>query len=150
MADLPSVNAFEIETFKKISQSNADGPVFMLNLNKYRVDAHYPNGQLYKDYMAVLDELLLQVGGEILWRTAVLGHVVGNQDIDEALGVWYPSHQAFLNLMSAPASSENMRLRALAVRGGSANPDNWLSEISASMGDGNRLPRSRSNEKTPP
>jgi hypothetical protein len=115
MADLPNVNAFEIETFKKISQSNADGPVFMLNLNKYRGDAHYPNGQLYKDYMAVLDELLSQVGGVILWRTAVLGHVVGNQDIDEALGVWYPSHQAFLNLMSAPASSENMRLRALAV-----------------------------------
>jgi hypothetical protein len=41
--------------------------------------------------------------------------VVGNQDVDEALGVWYPSHQAFLNLMSAPASSENMQLRALAV-----------------------------------
>jgi hypothetical protein len=52
---------------------------------------------------------------EILWRTVVLGHVVGNQDVDEALGVWYPSHQAFLNLMSAPASSENMRLRVLAV-----------------------------------
>jgi len=36
------------------------------------------------------------------------------------------------------------------ARGGSANPDIELSEISASMGDGNRLPRSRSNEKTPP
>ena len=35
-------------------------------------------------------------------------------------------------------------------RGGPANQDIWLSEISASMGDGNRLPRSRSNEKTPP
>ena len=35
-------------------------------------------------------------------------------------------------------------------RSGSANPDNGLSENSASMGDGNRLPRSRSNEKTPP
>jgi len=33
-------------------------------------------------------------------------------------------------------------------RGGSANPDIGLGEISASMGDGNRLPRSRSNEKT--
>ena len=115
MADLPSVNVFEIEAFKKISQSTSDGPVFMLNLNKYRVEADYPNGQLYKDYMAALDALLLQVGGQILWRTKVLGHVVGNQDIDEALGIWYPSHQAFLNLMSAPASGENMRLRALAV-----------------------------------
>ncbi len=115
MADLPNVNALEIETFKSISQSTADGPVFMLNLNKYRVEARYPDGQLYKDYMAVLDSLLLQVGGRILWRTKVLGHVVGNQDIDEALGIWYPSHQAFLNLMSAPASGDNMRLRAFAV-----------------------------------
>ena len=115
MADLPSVNEHEIETFKAISRSTAEGPVFMLNLNKYRVNANYPDGQLYKDYMAVLDELLRQVGGRILWRTRVLGHVVGDQDIDEALGIWYPSHQAFLNLMSAPASGENMRLRALAV-----------------------------------
>ncbi len=36
------------------------------------------------------------------------------------------------------------------VRGGPANQDIRLSEISASMGDGNRLPRSRSNEKTSP
>ena len=108
MADLPSVNAFEIETFRKISKGNADGPVLMLNLNKYRVEAQYPDGQLYKDYRAALDALLLQVGGEILWRTKVLGHVVGNQDIDEALGIRYPSHQAFLNLMSAPGSCENM------------------------------------------
>ena len=40
--------------------------------------------------------------------------------------------------------------RDFIFRSGSANPDNGLSEISASMGDGNRLPRSRSNEKTPP
>jgi len=115
MADLPSVNALEIENFKTIAQSSVDGPVFMLNLNKYRVEARYPDGRLYKDYMAALDALLLQVGGKILWRTRVLGQVVGNQDIDEALGIWYPSHQAFLNLMSAPGSGENMRLRALAV-----------------------------------
>lgn len=115
MADLPNVNGHEIETFRQIAQSDADGPVFMLNLNKYRAEAQYPRGQLYRDYMAVLDELLSQVGGRILWRTSVLGHVVGNQDIDEALGIWYPSHRAFLNLMRAPASGENMRLRALAV-----------------------------------
>ncbi|KPK32229.1 MAG: hypothetical protein AMJ66_06885 [Betaproteobacteria bacterium SG8_40] len=65
--------------------------------------------------MAALDTLLSQVGGTILWRTKVLGQVVGAQDIDEAIGIRYPTHQAFLALMTAPASSENMRLRALAV-----------------------------------
>lgn len=115
MADLPNVNTEEIEAFRRIARSDADGPVFMLNLNKYSADAEFPDGKLYRDYMAVLDTLLAQVGGKILWRTEVLGHVVGRQDIDEALGIWYPSHQAFLDLMTAPASSENMRLRSLAV-----------------------------------
>ena len=115
MADLPSTNAAEVDAITRIAQGASDGAVFMLNLNKYRSEAQYPEGQLYRDYMSVLDTLLLQVGGNILWRTTVLGQVVGNQDIDEALGIWYPSNQSFLNLMSAPASSENMRLRALAV-----------------------------------
>ena len=115
MADLPQVNAEEIDAFRKIAQSGADGPVFMLNLNKYSVNAKFPDGRLYKDYMIALDTLLSQVGGKILWRTNVLGQVVGAQDIDEAIGIWYPSHRAFLDLMTAPASSENMRLRALAV-----------------------------------
>ena len=115
MAGIPHANSDEIEAFRRLAQSGADGPVFMLNLNKYVAGANYPDGRLYKDYMAALDTLLGQVGGKILWRTKVLGHVVGRQDIDEALGIWYPSHKAFLNLMTAPGSAENMRLRALAV-----------------------------------
>ena len=115
MADLPSVNAAEIEVVTQRAQGTADGPVFMLNLNKYRAEARFPDGELYTDYMSILDALLMQVGGTILWRTTVLGHVVGSQDIDEAVGIWYPSHQAFLDLMTAPASSENMRLRAMAI-----------------------------------
>ena len=31
--------------------------------------------------------------------------VVGTQNIHEALGIWYPSHQAFLDLMTAPSSA---------------------------------------------
>ena len=115
MAELPSTNPEEIDTIKRMAQSSADGPVFMLNLNKYRAEAGFPDGGLYRNYMSVLDSLLLEVGGRILWRTTVLGHVVGSQAVDEAIGIWYPSHQSFLNLMSAPPSGENMRLRTLAV-----------------------------------
>lgn len=65
--------------------------------------------------MAKLHELVDQVNGKVLWRTSVRGQVVGSQELHEVLGIWYPSHRAFLNLMSAPASEENMRLRKLAV-----------------------------------
>ena len=115
MADLPSVNIAEIENFKRISNSSADTSVFMLNLNRYSEEAGYPEGTLYKNYMSILEKLLLEVGGKVLWRTNVQSQVVGNQKIDEALGIWYPSHKSFMQLMNAPSSKENMRLRGLAV-----------------------------------
>ena len=62
---------------------------------------------------AVLTVHLLKDG--LLWRTHVHGVVVGEQKINEALGIWYPSHAAFLNLMTAPSSSKNMKLRDAAV-----------------------------------
>ena len=65
MADLPNTNNEEIEKFKIIAQSDNDRPVLMLNLNRYRPEAEYPKGKLYKEYMTVLDQLLSEVGGEI-------------------------------------------------------------------------------------
>ena len=115
MADLPNVNVEQIEEFKRLANTDEDTSVLMLNLNRYRPEAGYPSGKLYKEYMAVLDQLLLEVGGKILWRTHVHGVVVGEQKINEALGIWYPSHTAFLNLMTAPTSSKNMKLRDAAV-----------------------------------
>lgn len=115
MANLPNTNNEEIENFKKIAGSNDDRPVLMLNLNRYRPKAQYPDGKLYKEYMVVLDQLLSEVGGKIKWRTKVHGTLVGSQNIHEAIGIWYPSHRAFLKVMSAPASERNMLLRKEAV-----------------------------------
>jgi hypothetical protein len=115
MADLPDTNNEEVEKFKMIAKSQNDGPVFMLNLNRYRPEAKYPEGKLYKEYMTILNQLLLEVGGKIKWRAQVHGTLVGSQNIHEAIGIWYPSHCAFLNLMSAPSSERNMLLRKQAV-----------------------------------
>ena len=115
MADLPNVNIDEIGVFKSIAGSAEDRPILMLNLNRYVEDANFPNGALYLEYMSVLDQLLIEVGGRILWRTTVHGTVAGTQNIHEALGIWYPSHQAFLDLMTAPSSSQNMELRRRTV-----------------------------------
>ena len=115
MADLPNVNIEQINEFKRKANSSEDHSVLMLNLNRYTPEAGYPNGKLYAEYMGVLDQLLSEVGGKILWRTHVHGVVVGQQEINEALGIWYPSHAAFLNLMTAPSSEKNMKLRTAAV-----------------------------------
>ena len=92
LADLPNVNAEEIGVFNAIAGSSDDGPVLMLNLNHYVEEANFPDGELYREYMTVLDQLLIEVGGRILWRTKVRSTVVGTQNIHEALGIWYPTH----------------------------------------------------------
>ena len=115
MANLPNVNIDEIDVFKSIAGSAEDTPILMLNLNRYVEDANFPDGILNVEYMTVLDRLLTEVGGRILWRTTIHGTVVGTQNIHEALGIWYPSHQAFLDLMTAPSSSQNMELRRRTV-----------------------------------
>lgn len=108
-------NASEILIIKNIAQSEGDYPVIMLNLNKYKIQAGFPDGELYRDYMRVLGDLLPHVGARILWRSTSYGRPIGEQDIDEVLAVWYPSHQAFLDLPSKPGGEENFRLRKLCV-----------------------------------
>ena len=95
MAELPSVNLTEIGEMEVIAYGSRDDAVFMLNLNKYQDVTEYPTGTLYQAYMKVLEQLLKEVGGKILWKTEVFGQVVGTQDIDEVLGIWYPSHKHF-------------------------------------------------------
>lgn len=105
----------ELDAIAAIAESGEDRPVLMLNLNRYAKDSGYPDGALYRDYMAALDTLLSQVGGWVLWRSPVFGQAVGEQPVDEVIAIWYPSHRAFLNLRDAPGTDENARLRELAV-----------------------------------
>ena len=79
MTDLSNFNLEEAQIFKDIATSQHDHPVFMLNLNRYKDEADYPSGRIYKSYMKVLDKLLSEVGSKILWRTSVKGIVVGSK-----------------------------------------------------------------------
>jgi hypothetical protein len=104
-------NEHDLKIIREIAESGADRPVLMMNLNRYADVAGYLDGPLYKNYMWVLDSVLPHVGGKILWRSPIHGQSVGQQPIHEILAVWYPSHQAFLDLRNAPGSEENYRLR---------------------------------------
>jgi len=108
-------NAEELKVIESIADSDADGPVLMMNLNRYTAEAAFPDGAAYRQYMSVLSELLPRVAGKILWRTPVFGQAVGVQPIDEILAAWYPSHRAFLDLPQVPGADENFRLRRICV-----------------------------------
>ena len=106
----------ELSIISAIAASDQDCPVLMMNMNKYKPEAGFPGGDLYESYMGVLADLLRQVGAKILWRSASYGQPVGDHDIDEILAVWFPSHQAWLNLSNLPDAKENFRLRKLSVQ----------------------------------
>lgn len=108
-------NLAEIKLIQKIANSDKDGPVLMLNQNRYALAAGYPDGQLYKDYMKALHGLLPKVGGKVLWQIPVYGQPVGEQPLHEILAAWYPTHKAFIALRQQVGAEENFRLRALAV-----------------------------------
>jgi hypothetical protein len=109
-------NESEITAIRQIAEGGQDRPVLMLNLNRYTQAANYPGGEPYRGYIAGLTALVESLGGKILWRLPVFGQPVGTQErIDEILAIWYPAHQAYLDVPGAPGGEENYRLRRLCV-----------------------------------
>jgi uncharacterized protein (DUF1330 family) len=99
-----------------IAGGEADGPVVMLNLNRYRERAEYegevPGGlstdvsgrEAYIRYAAVAVAVLARLGGRILWQAESKLSVVGDDTdrYDEIVAVWYPSLAAFVALATDP------------------------------------------------
>jgi uncharacterized protein (DUF1330 family) len=99
-----------------IAGTDADGPLVMLNLNRYRERAAYagdpPGGgspdvsgrEAYERYGETAMTVLERVGGEILWHARATMTVIGDEHdrYDEVIAVRYPSAQAFLELARDP------------------------------------------------
>jgi uncharacterized protein (DUF1330 family) len=79
-----------------IAGSGQDGPVVMLNLNRYR------DREAYYRYAAVAAAVLERVGGRVLWHSQARGTVIGDDSdvYDEVIAVWYPSMSAFVALVT--------------------------------------------------
>lgn len=105
----------DLARVREIAASGSDRPVLMVNMNRYKAEAGYPDGALYQAYRAALARLLPRVGAKVLWESPVHGQMVGDMAVHEVLAVWYPSHQAFLDMPGAEGAEENYRLRAEVV-----------------------------------
>jgi hypothetical protein len=108
-------NEDDFAIVRKIAESGHDGPVLMLNMNRYRADSGYPDDGVYKHYIAGLGKFLEGAGAKLLWRFPVHGQAVGEQKVHELIACWYPVHKVFLNLYQAPGAEENFRLKGICV-----------------------------------
>ena len=81
-----------------IAGGDADGPVVMRNLNRYR------DREAYMRYGEVASAVLERVGSRILWHTEAKATVIGDDSdrYDEVIAVWYPSLAAFAALATDP------------------------------------------------
>jgi uncharacterized protein (DUF1330 family) len=81
-----------------LAGADADGPVVMLNLNRYA------DREEYMRYGVVAAGVLERVGGKILWHTDAKQTVIGDDSdrYDEVIAVWYPSLAAFAALATDP------------------------------------------------
>ena len=103
-----TANRKALKAIREVAESDSDVPVMMLNLNRYTEAASYPEGEAYQSYMAVLEKTVGRTGGKVLWRTPVQSQPIGceHDRVDEILAVWYPSHAAFLSLLTLDGAEE--------------------------------------------
>lgn len=108
------------EAFRRIRDlagSAEDGPVLMLNCNRYTEAAGFPDGEAYRTYMERLHHSVEAGGGRVLWRTSVTDTVIGcdHDRYDEILAVWYPDHAAFVALPKADGAAAMFESRQVCV-----------------------------------
>ena len=109
-------NEDQTARLRKRAESSPGLPLVMLNINRYHSAIDFPNGEIYRAYMAAIQHSVEAVGGSVLWRAEVEGSVVGDLDgFHEVLAVWYPTHDAFLTLPTADGAKEMFRYRRTCV-----------------------------------
>ena len=86
----------QLAELQAIAGGPDDGPLVMLNLNRYRDPAAYAR------YGEVAMRGLERIGGRVLWHAPIKGTVIGEGDerFDDLIAVWYPSAAAFLGMIS--------------------------------------------------
>ena len=106
----------QITRLQRLAAGSPEFPLVMLNINRYRPGAEFPEGETYKSYMEAIQHSVGAVGGSVLWRTKVQGAVVGDlEGFHEVLAVWYPNYEAFLALPNADGAKEMFRYRRTCV-----------------------------------
>ena len=61
-------NADDFAVVRSIAESGSDGPVLMLNMNRYSLDSGFPDRGVYQQYISGLGNFLEGAGAKLLWR----------------------------------------------------------------------------------
>lgn len=117
----------QFDEFKKLPRD--DGPIFMLNLIRYRSVANYPEGhecfnkgltgqQAYALYLESFSEVFKKLGGRQVWAGIPQLVLTGPQDErwDMMFIAEYPNAIAFMRMVTDPEYKKHVVHRTAAVQ----------------------------------
>lgn len=115
------------EQMQGFMQPGPDGPIYMVNLLKYKEVAEYEDGretgltgrQAYEIYAGAVAELLVEFGGGVVFGGEVSRLMLGEvEDLwDEVAIAMFPSRKAMLEMMMSPTTQEIGQHRAAGLAG---------------------------------
>lgn len=115
------------EQIKGFFEPAAEGPIYMVNLLKFKEQAEYADGretqltgaEAYRLYGDAVSDLLLQFGGHAAFFADVQRLVLGEVEElwDEVAIAVYPSRQAMLEMMQSDTMKEISEHRAAGLAG---------------------------------
>jgi uncharacterized protein (DUF1330 family) len=103
----------QAEAFAATAAAQAE-PVFMLNLLRF---VEGGGAETYARYAAAIAPCLAAVGGEVTWSGTCAGSVIGPDEAewDVVAIVRYPTHQAFVDMISSEEFARHHPLRTAAL-----------------------------------
>lgn len=115
------------EQLNGFSEPGADGPIYMVNLLKFKAHAEYPDGresdltgeQAYAIYADGVARLLTEHGGAMTFAADVERLMLGEVEElwDKVAIAMYPSRAAMMEMMTSPGMQEIGVHRAAGLAG---------------------------------
>lgn len=109
------------------TEPGPDGPIYMVNLLKFKEKAEYPDGResdlsgqaAYAIYGAAVAELLKEFGGEAIFSAGVERLMLGEvEELWDTVAIaMYPSRAAMLEMLQSPKMQEIGVHRAAGLAG---------------------------------
>jgi len=83
------------EQFEQVMTMDYKGPIFMINLLKFKPDG---GAQRYQQYVEAGADTFKKVGVKVAFQAKIAMAVIGEKDWDEVLIAHYPSIAAFIEM----------------------------------------------------
>lgn len=91
------------EQMKAFAELQHEGPIYMLNLLKFKPDG---GRESYETYGQKFAEMMMPKGVEVIYSGEAILTVIGEEDWDRVLIVKYPTKDAFIEMTMNPEYQE--------------------------------------------